>query len=129
MGQGGVVCFLMAVPENGSWILLAEDDKLFTMLFERAWKAAFPGVDVVKVSKVSELSVYCSKEASPKVAVLDRNLEDGSSLDYHERFICPVVLWSSDSSGEVRRKPVGREELEMAIQEIARIGGLVVPPQ
>lgn len=129
MGRIGVVCFFMTAPEKASWILLAEDDKLFTMLFERAWKVAFPGVEVVKVSKVSELSAFCEEGASPRVAVLDRNLEDGSSLEYGRRFTCPVVLWSSDSSGEVRRKPVGREELEMAIQEIARIGGLVVPPQ
>lgn len=111
--------------KNGPWILLAEDDKLFAMLFSRAWKHAFPDVPIFQVTTVSELSGYTGvRDSMPCVAVLDLNLEDGTSLDVRDELACPNFVWSSDSHGEVRQKPLGKSELAECVVEIARLGGL-----
>ena len=113
-----------------AWLLLAEDDLLFSKLFERFWMQSRPGIELVAVTSVQEAhSVLASRESPPIVAVLDFNLKDGTSEEIMKVLDCPTILWSACSGSELASKPQGKSELVLEIDRIAKLGGLDVPPQ
>ena len=112
------------------WVLLAEDDKLFSTLFLRFWKQSFPAVKVLTaVSNAQVLEIIRRETQPPSVVILDLNLEDGSSQHLVEELNCPTWLWSASQSAGCKHKPMGRSELTGSLAEIARLGRLDVPSQ
>ena len=113
-----------------AWLLLAEDDLLFSKLFERFWMQSRPEVELVTVTSVREArSALASRKVPPIAAVLDFNLKDGTSEEFLSDLNCPTILWSACSESEHGTKPQGKVELILEIDKIARLGGLDVPPQ
>lgn len=113
-----------------AWLLLAEDDLLFSKLFERFWTQSRPEVELVTVTSVQEArSVLATREGPPIVAVLDLNLKDGTSEEILEDLDCPAILWSACSDSRYLSKPQGKSELIFEMDKIAKLGGLDVSPQ
>ena len=110
---------------NDTWILLAEDDKLFATLFTRYWKQSFPDTPLVQVSTIVQARLELASRTPPAAAVLDYTLEDGTSEQLHTELSCPSVLWSACADGGLTAKPKGREELSLAVRAVAEMGGVV----
>lgn len=112
------------------WLLLAEDDLLFSGLFKRFFSKRYPQVKVrVTPSVESARELLEGASAPPALAVLDLNLEDGDSTVLCELLSCPFILWSANSGSDIRSKPKGRKELECVMLEFGTLGGFDLPPQ
>lgn len=105
------------------WLLLAEDDALFASLFCRFFQKRYGDrfeIRVVKSLSQARLSLAQSVTA-PCFAVLDLNLEDGSSEEMVGLLGCDYLLWSASPENGMHPKPSGRPALEAAVDEIATL--------
>lgn len=111
-------------PNIVPWILLAEDDKLFTRVFMRFWQKSFPDTPVKVAASLVQVRALLGEDPGPSFAVLDLNLEDGSSQELVSELSCPSLLWSATPDPHCETKPAGREQMLQAISRIAKSGGL-----
>ena len=126
----GKTCEDTEVSASRPWLLLAEDDLLFSRLFQRFFSKQYPQVEVRVSASVRKAREFLEQEgAPPTLAVLDFNLEDGCSTALCDSLDCPYVLWSADGGMDVRSKPKGRSELEQAVTDLAKLGGFDLPFQ
>lgn len=116
--------------KSSKWILLAEDDKLFTILFLRFWGQHYPHIEVRTASSNQQVrQLLEAAQQEPSIAILDLNLEDGPSKPLQEQLTCPTWLWSSSRTSGCRVKPSGRRQLTDALADIAELGRLDVPSE
>ena len=102
-----------------NWVLFAEDDQLFAMLFMKHWMARFPKCEIVQASGLLESRHELkSREALPLFAILDANLEDGLGQDLCPDLRCPYLLWTAGGTDCLQAKPQGRAALELCLEEI-----------
>lgn len=111
-----------------SWVLLAEDDKLFTALFSRFWKARFPEVPLIAVCSMEAARREMQHRSEPEIAIVDLTLEDGTTEEFFSELRCEKLLWSACAEGHIQSKPSGREELEAAVVRVGVQAGLLLPP-
>lgn len=107
------------------WLLLVEDDLIFSALLSRCWKAAYPAVPLVVVRSLGEMRQRLDGAASPPMLiVMDRLLPDGNGHQAALQLALPVHCWSAVDDGELSGKPQGKAALERSVRELASLAGL-----
>lgn len=107
------------------WVLLVEDDPIFSMLLRRAWQATRPDVPVVVAASLAAMRQRLEEAAAPPVLViLDQNLPDGNGHLIAADLGLPHYCWSSLGDGGALSKPQGKPQLEEAVGRLVQLAGL-----
>lgn len=111
---------------NGTrWVLLVEDDLIFSMLFCRFWKASYPGVEIQAASSLAAMRSLLKEAGTPPLlAILDRSLPDGDGHEAALGLSFPCHCWSALGEGGAESKPKGKPELETSVQQLGALVGL-----
>ncbi len=106
------------MTDSSRWLLLVEDDPLFSRIFCRFWTSTYPEIPCRVVTSLESMrEVLENSDLRPGLIVCDRRLPDGFAQPADFSPGTPFVIWSADLGPSYRTKPVGRQELEQAIQE------------
>lgn len=104
---------------------MVEDDPLFAKVFAHFWSQHYPSVEVRLSGSIKAMSEeLASASVPPHLVILDHNLPDGLGSEVSSTLTITNLCWSALGSGELRRKPQGRKELEQAVKELAQLAGL-----
>ncbi len=115
----------MAV-QNNDWMLLVEDDVVFSVLFCRYWKVRSPEVEVVVVRTLLEFrALMAGCETPPRLVVMDQNLPDGNGHEAVSVLSVPHCCWSAQESPGVQVKPQGKEQFHESIERLVRAAGII----
>lgn len=107
------------MTEAAPWVLMVEDDPLFAKIFEHFWKKEFPAVEFYVSGSLGEMRDTLSEAVTdPHLVILDHNLPDGLGSQVGDTLEVRNMCWSALGSGDLRRKPQGRQELEEAVREL-----------
>jgi CheY-like chemotaxis protein len=113
------------MTEPSPWILLVEDDPIFSMLFCRAWKGAHPSVSVVVAPSLAAMrDQLATAAAPPRLVVMDQNLPDGNGHKVAPELELTHHCWSALGEGGAQAKPQGKSQLEEAVGRLAGLAGL-----
>jgi hypothetical protein len=113
------------MTEQMSWILLVEDDPIFSLLFCRSWTAAVPAVQVSVAGSLEAMRQTLARAScAPCLVVLDQNLPDGNGHQAAPELSTRTYCWSSQGEGGIIPKPQGKPALDEAVQMLAGLAGL-----
>lgn len=112
------------MSEPSAWVLLVEDDPIFSMLVCRAWKAMHPRVPImVAASLASTREVLAQAQLPPRLIIMDRSLPDGNGHELAAELGYPSHCWSALGEGGSLAKPQGKPGLEEAVRQLAAQAG------
>jgi DNA-binding NarL/FixJ family response regulator len=107
-----------------NWVLLVEDDPIFSLLFCRSWKTAFPHVPILVADSLVAMSQALDQASSPpSLLVMDRTLPDGNGHEAAATLQIPSHCWSALGEGGTSPKPQGKPALEASVQILGRLIG------
>ncbi len=105
---------------SSPWILLVEDDPIFSMLFCRFWRAGSSGVEIRLAKSLAQVGqILETSTSAPQLCIFDKNLPDGDGHVCAESLGLPTHCWSAlgDAGGEA--KPEGRAALERVVEVLS----------
>lgn len=117
----------MAVQNKG-WVLLVEDDVVFSMLFCRFWKGRAPGVEVKVATSLLEFrDALAQRETPPLLVIMDQNLPDGNGHEAVSSLTIPCCRWSAQESPGVQLKPQGKDQFQESIEALVQAANIITP--
>lgn len=109
---------------EGSWVLLVEDDPIFSMLVCRSWKALRPDIPITVAASLASMWAILEKASSPPgLAIMDRTLPDGNGHEVAAELGCPCHCWSALGEDGSLAKPQGKPNLEASLCSLAMQAG------
>ena len=106
-------------PSSKPWVLLVEDDPIFSLLFCRFWKASGCCVELCLAKSLAEMErALTQADGPPSLVILDRNLPDGDGHARADSADWPSHCWSSTSEGTSAAKPRGKQALQLAVAHL-----------
>jgi ActR/RegA family two-component response regulator len=113
------------MSDSQQWILLVEDDPIFSMLFCRFWKGQHSRVLVTTADSLAAARRLLEQASVPPLlAVVDRTLPDGDGHEWAGTLSFPHHCWSALGEGGCLAKPKGKTELEASLGRLAELAGL-----
>ena len=112
---------LMMSKSVSPWVLLVEDDPIFSMLFCRFWRARNLEIEVHVAKRLAEAAQLLEgATSSPRLCIFDRNLPDGDGHLWAGTLAFPTHCWSATGEAGGQTKPEGKAALERVVEELVR---------
>lgn len=102
------------------WVLLVEDDPIFSMLFCRFWKAGSSGVEIRLAKSLAQVRQILEESTTdPQLCIFDKNLPDGDGHVLAGTLTLPTHCWSTLGDTGVESKPEGKAALERVVEALS----------
>lgn len=108
-------------------ILIAEDDVTHSTAISRSLERSFPETVISVVTSLREYHEYIS-ETTPTIAILDLNLNDGTTLDLlvapADRSSFPIIILTSNGSEKLAAEAIKRGAMDYIVKSSEVFAGM-----